>query len=294
MSARRVQQALIIVLIGAGIILLLADRVGLYGAKAKTSADVPATNAFMIVQTTKSVKRGAVIHEEDVEARPSSTLPQSGSISYVTEATGRVATRDIAMAERLSTANTMAALNMGTLAKLIPAGLRAVALRVTDDSAVANLIQPGDHVDVLVISNPTRVPQEGTQTFPDAEARTILQNIEVLAVGDLIVGGAKSGPTYRNVTLAVTPKQAAMVALTRSVGTQYLSLRATDDLTDSNAGASLTTDDLHLSGNNLLPKSTISPAPSDNVVTVYRGAKKTSYACADSCQHTLAPLGGGP
>ena len=284
MSARRIQQALILALIAAGGLLLFADFFGLRRDHKKTQA-AAAVHTFTIVRTVKPVKRGSILRAEDLEVRPSPNSPEVGTLSQVADARGRIASRDIPAAESVSAANSVPAPAQGTLALLIPPGLRAVALRVTDDSAVANLIQPGDHVDVLLVSNAIHAQAVGEPPFPDAEARTVLQNIQVLAVGDVVVGGVKSAPNYRNVTLAVTPKQAAMVALSKSVGTQVLSLRATDDVTDSSAGASLTTGDLRLSDTNRVATMTeTTPSDAGHAVEVISGSRRSTE---------IVPLGRG-
>ena len=99
-------------------------------------------------------------------------------------------------------------------------------------------------MDVLVVSN-SRTPPAAGRVFPAAQAVTILQNIPVLAVGGatVVAGSNKSSAPARTVALAVTPRQAAMVALIHAVGTEYLSLRPADDRTDP-VISTVATDDL--------------------------------------------------
>src|SRR3972149_3270913 len=63
-----------------------------------------------------------------------------------------------------------------SLARVIPAGKRAIAIAAREESIVAGLILPGDLVDVIAVFS-------ATDTGVD-KAVTILQNVEVLAVGD--------------------------------------------------------------------------------------------------------------
>jgi len=249
MSIRMIQRFLVLGLLGAGGILLAAD---LLFSSAKTAAPAPAMAlSYTIIRAASPVSRGSLIQPRDLVAVSSADPPAAGLVTSMADASGRVATQDIARAEPLSNANTSVSSGASGLAQLIPQGMRAVAVRVTDELAVANLIRPGDCVDVLVISNGVKAARGEETPFPSAEVRTILQNVRVLAVGETIVGNATNGKDYRNVTLAVTPKEAGMIALARTVGTQYLSLRAADDVSETREPWSLTTDDLHFSG---LPK----------------------------------------
>ena len=230
-------------LFGAGATLLAAD---LLFSKPKAMKPEPALAlAYTVVQAAAPVSRGSVLQPKDLLVVSSPAAPEPGTVTRITEATGRVATQNIARAEALSNVNTSVSPGGAGLAQLVPQGMRAVAIRVTDELAVANLIRPGDRVDVLVISNGVRAARGEETPFPNAEVRTILQNIRVLAVGEAIVGTTTNGKDYRNVTLAVTPKEAGMIALARTVGTQYLSLRAADDESRAGEGWSLTTEDMH-------------------------------------------------
>jgi len=174
----------------------------------------------------------------------SSSAPAAGTLTSVLEAKDRVTLHNIGPSEALSQNNTAPTQEGTRLSQVIPQGLRAVSLRVSEDSSVANLIRPGDRVDVLVISN-SRTPPAAGRVFPPAEVVTILQNIPVLAVGNATVAGSANNPNgpARTVALAVTPRQAAMVGLIHAVGGEYLSLRPTEDNAEA-ATASVSTNDL--------------------------------------------------
>ena len=226
---------------------------------------------FFVVNATKSIARGSIIRRDDVEVQESAIAPSRGALTNIAEAADRVAVRNIGKSEVLSDANTAADIKGVSLSELIPFGLRAVALRVTEESAVANLIRPGDKVDVLLLSNAARAATQGTGLFPPAEALTILQNVPVLAVGEATIAGGANAGAARNVTLAVTPQQAAKVALLRSVGGEYLSLRAGNDDTASDLST--------VSTNDLVPNRPVErraappPArrPADRVVEIIGG-----------------------
>jgi Flp pilus assembly protein CpaB len=59
----------------------------------------------------------------------------------------------------------------------------------------------------------------------------------------VVTGSNNANAPARTVALAVTPRQAAMVALIHAVGTEYLSLRPADDAADP-VTSPVSTDDL--------------------------------------------------
>lgn len=109
------------------------------------------------------------------------------------------------------------------LAPIIPAGMRAVAVRVNDVVGVAGFVLPGMHVDVLA----TGRPASGETTL----TRTILQDILVLSAGQTIEpdsqGRAINTPV---VTVLVTPAQAEILTLAGE-GRIQLVLRNSGDRT---------------------------------------------------------------
>ena len=106
------------------------------------------------------------------------------------------------------------------LARIIPAGMRAVSVRVNDVVGVAGFVLPGMRVDVLVTG---KLGQDNTVT------KTILQDILVLSAGQNIEpdsqGKAINAPV---VTLLVTPAQAETLTLA-SEGRIQLVLRNSSD-----------------------------------------------------------------
>ncbi|NIL97053.1 MAG: Flp pilus assembly protein CpaB, partial [Planctomycetales bacterium] len=107
----------------------------------------------------------------------------------------------------------------------IPKGFRVVALRVTDESG-ANLIRPGDRVDLQLFArrNPNLgVEKTGTWIF--------LQDISVFAVNQEINsdGDNEQSLQARTVSLLVTPLQAAKVTLATRIGDIRLIMRGVQD-----------------------------------------------------------------
>ena len=111
------------------------------------------------------------------------------------------------------------------MAFALPPTLRAVTVATDPADGVELFVRPEDHVDVLVTDEPGSGP---------AQARTVLQNVRLLAVGGstspdpLPVSGAPSTGAA-HVTVAVTPAQAQMLVLAAARGHLHLALRAIGD-----------------------------------------------------------------
>lgn len=108
------------------------------------------------------------------------------------------------------------------LAPVIPAGMRAVSVRVTDVVGVAGFVQPGLKVDVLVTGRPPRGEAPMTST--------VLQNITVLSSGTMLAPDARGQAiNAQSVTLLVTPEQAEILTLASNEGRIQLVLRNSKD-----------------------------------------------------------------
>ncbi len=127
----------------------------------------------------------------------------------------------------------LAAKNAGNgLAALIPANMRAMAVRVDDVVGVAGFIHPDDRVDVLV-TLPSRAGLTTTKIF--------MQNVKVLAVGQEVEANdqARMHASPATVaTLLVSPQDSERLALAAAQGRLLLTLRSwTDSLPVNTEGA---------------------------------------------------------
>ena len=120
------------------------------------------------------------------------------------------------------------------LAIRVPVGMRAISIDTTAEIAVAGLVRPGDRVDVEVVY-PGADAISGARGAGRSRAQTLLQMVQVLAVGDAVLGTGPSSGTKeaissaplpaRTVTLALDPQQVSTLSLAKSTGALTLSLR---------------------------------------------------------------------
>lgn len=106
----------------------------------------------------------------------------------------------------------------GGLSLLIEPSMRAASIQVDKVSGVSGFVLPGDRVDVILTVN-------RTGTSRDAMAKTILQNVEVLAAGEKTEQKENKVITVQAVTLLVDPDGAQSLALASNEGKLHLSLR---------------------------------------------------------------------
>jgi pilus assembly protein CpaB len=161
---------------------------------------------------------------------PASVQPV-GSLRDTKEITGRVIIARVVQGEPILASKLASKEGGRGLAALIPAGMRAQAVRVDEVVGVAGFVHPDDRVDVIATMSTT----EGTIS------KVVLQNVKVLAVGkDLDVSDynrARAVPVTV-VTVLVSPSEAEKMALIASTARLTLALRSwTDDTIVSTTGA---------------------------------------------------------
>lgn len=208
-------------------------------------AVVPSSDSVTIVVAAVDIPRFTTIAADMVttHAYPKDLVP-AGALTSLEEAVDRVAYSAILKDEPILNGK-LAAKGQGRgMAAGIPEGMQAYTIPTpTVSSGVAGFILPGNKVDVLLTITGTGGkddPTGGGITTP------LLQSIDILAVDQRVDAPAenKVNPQeLRSVTLLVSPRQAAMLALGQSKGIRHLSLRNPHDRKPSTNGA-VTMDDI--------------------------------------------------
>jgi pilus assembly protein CpaB len=167
-----------------------------------------APNSTKAIVAARDLELGAVIKESDLKAAPWPGALPANAVLKTEDVIGRGVTTAIYKGEPI-VENRLAPKGAGGgLAAMIPAGMRAVAVRVNDVVGVAGFVVPGMRVDVLISGSPPSNGSQGTLT------RTLLQNIEVLSAGQEFKKDAEGKPVMvQVVNLLVTPEQAEMLSL---------------------------------------------------------------------------------
>lgn len=123
----------------------------------------------------------------------------------------------------------------GFITAVLAPGRRAVTVEVDRATTSANIIFPGDHVDVILVANTGSAEVAG-----GAGAQSIVRNVRVLAVGSTIVSLGRYGraslssagvieavtpPQGETYTLEVSPRDAARISLAANTGQLTLAIR---------------------------------------------------------------------
>jgi pilus assembly protein CpaB len=121
----------------------------------------------------------------------------------------------------------------GRLSTQLQRGQRAITLPVDVSGSIAGMLRPGDHVDILG----TFARGQGT----DWATVTLLQDVQVLATGDMRAGRSDSddvlpgsGPrTFTNITVSVDVEEAELLVFAMQRGPLNIALRAEGDVETS-------------------------------------------------------------
>ncbi|EPR15112.1 Flp pilus assembly protein CpaB [Sphingobium indicum IP26] len=198
------------------------------------AAPVRVAAPVLLVRAARAIRTGETITAAMIRNAPGDPARYPYAATSA-EVVGKVATRDIGLHALIA----RDAVGMESkLAIRVPMGMRAISIDTTAEIAVAGLIRPGDRVDVQVVY-PGADAISGARGSGRSRAQALLQMVQVLAVGEVVVGtqqasGANGGvegalssppPPARTVTLALTPEQVSILSLAKNIGALTLSLR---------------------------------------------------------------------
>ncbi|HEY9065137.1 MAG TPA: Flp pilus assembly protein CpaB [Burkholderiaceae bacterium] len=156
---------------------------------------------------------------------PEGSVP-AGAFNDAAKLEGRVVLVAIQRGEPLTEMRLAPVGTKGGLSAVVPEGKRAMTVRVNDVVGVAGFALPGTYVDVMV-----NTQEEGGHRGDrdHSISKIVLERILVLAVAQEADRDSTKPKVVNAVTLEVTPKDAEILDLARSVGTLSLVLRNQTD-----------------------------------------------------------------
>lgn len=200
--------------------------VAMYGVSQMVGTPAPAKPEMQeVVVAARDIKVEEVLTEELVKVieLPKSAVPE-GSFSEVGKLKTRWARIPLLANEPVVEAKLAEEGEPPGLVGRIPPGMRAFAVEVNEGTGVSGFILPDHCVDVI---------QTRTESKPGRLARekgeTILQNIRVLAAGQVTTRPDDKTIQVRTVTLAVTPRQVETLVAAKAKGSLSLALRGIED-----------------------------------------------------------------
>ncbi|QPF73558.1 Flp pilus assembly protein CpaB [Roseateles sp. DAIF2] len=163
---------------------------------------------------------------------PQGSVP-AGAFEDSRQLEGRVLLVSMQRGEPLTEARLAPIGTKGGLSAVVPQGKRAMTVRVNDVVGVAGFALPGTYVDVMVN---TQDEAGGRNDRDHSISKIVLERILVLAVAQEADRDATKPKVVNAVTLEVTPGEAELLDLARSVGTLSLVLRNQTDPKEAGAG----------------------------------------------------------
>jgi len=212
----------ILVVIGIALLLAMLASVGVYKFLSGQSqvAEQARLQTVGIVVALVDIPLGSTINpnQVSVSAWPKDSYPKD-ALADPKNVVGRVALRDFFRGEPVVESK-LVPLNKSTglLSLKVPAGMRAFSIKVNEVVGVGGFIVPDSRVDVLVTTSPIPNSQ-------DKVAKIVLEDIRVLAAGQVIEQKENKPVTVNTVTLALLPEEAEKLALAGNDGIIQLVMR---------------------------------------------------------------------
>jgi pilus assembly protein CpaB len=234
----------------------------------RISAKPPVSTSVVAAKT--DIKLGTILKAEDLTTMAIAGTPPVGTVleKDKSRVVGRGVISDLYKDEPIMESRLAAVGAGGGLAAAIPSGMRACAVRVDEVVGVSGFATPGMRVDVVM----SGVPPGSTDASKGIEARTVLQNIQVLSAGteyQQVKDTDGKAKQVQVVNLLVTPDQAQTLELASSQVIRLVLRNPLDTKTEPVQGTA--TSNLY-TGSNAAPVK-----PQQHVATV-RTAPKAAQA----------------
>jgi pilus assembly protein CpaB len=223
--------------IAVGLIAVVIANAWFSGVEERSEQVAQQQQLRQIVVATQPLEFGTKLIPQNVRLQswPANSIPE-GAFTTIQDALrdNRVALRPIVPGEPILASKVSGKDGRATLAALLPDGMRAVSVPISDVNGVSGFVLPGTMVDVLLTR---KIAGDGAQS-EDLRADVVLQNVQVLAVDQLANDKAGEPKVSRTATLAVTLYDAQRLSIATKVGTLSLALRKVEALPDGTSDAS--------------------------------------------------------
>ncbi len=261
--------------IGAASVTGLLTSFLVYRAVTRMAPSGQETETVVVAAVNMEVGETVTSKHIKLSPWPQADVP-AGAFTSLPEAEGWVARGSIVVGEPLLKAKLLdpeLAGRGGLLPMLVPEGLRGVTIKVGRAVQESGFVHPNSHVDVVV-----SIAKGGTSG--NRIAKVVLQNVLVLAAGQIVEMHDNKPVKVTTVTLALTPEQVERLALAQTEGRLMLATRnLLDDQVIRTTGATRRT----LLGleHSKAPKKARVPLPPPKLTThgvsVLRGGRETDY-----------------
>jgi pilus assembly protein CpaB len=218
----RNQRAILFLVLSAVCGLLTAYGVNMWVKSAERARAASPIATAPVVIAARDLAAGAAIEARlvDVSEWPVDYLPR-GVFADAESVADRIPHHTISAGEPIFENSLLPEGSGAGLSAMIDDKHRAMSVEVDAVVGVAGFVRPGSRVDVLATLRD--IPEKGR---PRPYARTILQNVRVLAIDQQLGSVSEAEPRIASVvTLQVNPEEAQILAFGAANGDLKLSLR---------------------------------------------------------------------
>ena len=231
---------LAVALVAGGIAAYLALNMG-GGAPAPTVVELaPQIQSQDVLVAATDIGQGEKVTAENVrwqrwpdDAMNPAYIQKQTRPEAITELVGSVVRSQFIAGEPVREVK-LARPESGFMSAILPAGMRAIAVRVSAQNTAGGFILPNDRVDVIQ----TISQQAGPEAVAENVSRTILTNIRVLAIDQTVEEqSGESVVVGKTATLELDPAQVELITAAEASGTLSLALRSMADADEVTAAA---------------------------------------------------------
>jgi pilus assembly protein CpaB len=229
--------ALALVAAVAAILVIRSNSGGGAAEAEQVAAPVPGQNVLV---ATRDLPQGALLASADFEWRnyadnivADSFVTETATPDALTSLIGNVTRRAIAAGEPIQNTAIIAPGEGGVMAAQVPVGYRAVAVEISDASAVGGFIQPNDRVDVILTTT-TSIETPGGGSRDEVRTDVILEDVRVLAVGSVARAEAPDPEAGQEpndggtAVLELSQRDSRTIAMAEQLGDLRLALRGVE------------------------------------------------------------------
>lgn len=236
---RRLALLLILALVAIGVAYManqvLSGRRGPVPVPGKSSA--PVATGPKILVAKRAIAYGVRAQAADFSwvdwpksALNERFLTEAAAGEAPNELAGQIAKVDIGIGDPIVRDRFVATESGGVIAALLTPGMRAVSIPIDDERGVGGLIQPLDHVDVVVAREVEFVRSGDGTRRTEIASNLLIENVKVLAMDQAIAPDPEApGISGETATLEVTPEQALLLQKAAKAGTISLVSRSIAD-----------------------------------------------------------------
>ena len=209
-------------------------------------------NTIKVVVATRDLQIGTRLQPAMLETVSwPIAAPIKSPLQSTEQAYDRVINMPILKGEPIQETKLAALGQQGGLSSVLKDGKRAVTVKVNEIVGVAGFALPGNFVDVMA-----NIPDKDNNPV----SKIVLERIQVLAVAQDVASTENKPRVVSAVTLEVTPQEAEIIDLARSIGALSLVLRSQVDVASVETLGSRKADLLQRAGK-LQSKLTDAPLP---------------------------------